>query len=321
MRKTNLFLIGVVILLILSFFLYTIEGFDNPLTADEVIVQKKLGAIDRIEIRFQRHVHWDYWLNLHELVIKDKNMNRIKYWEGGNSANFESGGNAYLGSDQFHISQLWNDNYTNIHYMAHSNQNSTAIVILLNLPQEIGSIEITNRAGCEHRIRNYRLIFYQGENEVASKSLEAMWQSHGTMIYNVIRIGETGLIGPQGPQGPQGRMGIKGPTGDDAPVGSNKGPKGDTGDQGDKGEQGDKGDRGIKGDMGIPSLKGNQGEKGDRGETGPMGYRGDKGIQGIQGVQGDQGIDGVEGDKGELGSLGLEGPSGINPSKINGQLL
>jgi len=320
MRRSNLFLIGVVILLILSFFLYTIEGFDNPFTADEVIVQKKLGAVDRIEIRFQRHVHWDYWLNLHELVIKDKNMNRIKYWEGGNSANFESGGNAYQGSDQHHISQLWNDNYTNIHYMAHSNQNSTAIIILLNPPQEIGCVEITNRHGCEHRIRNYRLIFYQGENEIASKSLEAMWQSHGTMIYNVIRIGERGLIGPQGPQGPQGRMGIKGPTGDDA-VGASIGPKGDIGDQGDKGVQGDKGDRGIKGDMGIPSLKGNQGEKGDRGETGPMGYMGDKGLQGIQGIQGEQGIDGVEGDKGELGPLGLQGPSGINPSKINGQVL
>jgi hypothetical protein len=268
----------------LSCFLYTIEGFVIADTHDSVIVVKELGPIDSLHIRydFEREEidrigdQNNSMINLSELVIYDKNNKRIPYWNG--QVYFE-GGNW----DGIPIQGLWNDNHGS---MGHSLNPRANLIVNFSSPQEVGSIQITNRLDCcEDRIQNYNLVLYKKGKVIGSTKLFQLGARGRTVNYVLVYAM---TVGPKGPQGPQGPPGF----------------------QGEIGEQGLQGIPGDKGPQGPQGPKGPQGLQGPKGDLGPQGNPGPTGPQGIKGIQGIQGIQGRNGEAGESGILGLEGMPG-----------
>ena len=279
----------VVIIFFLSCFFYTVESFDNPNTANSIIVQTQPGPVNNVHIRYYGEYgtsYGDSWINLNELTLLDKNGNRIPYWSGSHQVYFENGGNNGYQGAHGPIQNLWNDN---MDVYAHSGVAPTNLIINLNPPQEISAVEITNRVDCcEKRIHNYRLVLYKNGQEIGSKHLIQLRLGQ-TIIYNVVMV-------PPGPPGAQGAQG-------------GKGDKGDKGDQGPQGVQGAQGGKGDKGDTGNQGAQGDQGPQGLQGNPGPQGGKGDKGDTGSQGIQGLSGV------MGEVGPIGLDGVAGGSWSK------
>lgn len=310
MRNTHLFLLWVFILLVLSSFFITLEGFVNPNTDEDVIVQTKPGAVDRIEIRCTgRWIYHDHWLYLRELDIYDKNSKKINYGNANNvyfaKPNGERGGQTgYQNNGLNPIRNLWDDD---INTFAHVSDHGDYLVIKLNPPQEIGRIELTTAEWELDRLRNHTLFFYKENQVIARMALRNMFRGRSTTVFHVVQLsgqGDQGDKGDPGERGIQGERGEKGDKGGDGLKGE-KGDKGDQGEKGPKGNQGEKGEKGGQGPMGKTGVKGDPGDRGDRGE------KGDIGPQGIQGRMGNQGQKGIKGLNGNVGETGPEGRYGI----------
>ena len=123
--------------------------------------------------------------------------------------------------------------------------------IKFGTPQNIGSIQITNRKDCcWTRIQNYDLLFYINNEIIGSKSLFTLGKDNqgNTVKYILVPPGS----GPAGKDGAQGLAGAPG-----AP--------------GTPGTPGAPGTPGIPGPQGIQGIQGPQGLNGQIGPTGPTG--------------------------------------------------
>jgi hypothetical protein len=318
MRDKNVVLFLVIFLLFLSFFFLQVESFVNYDSQDSHIVLTDYGPVDSVQIRYdwerdrkdrsgdQNHTP----INITEIVIYDKNKRRIPYWDHqvsrpstcywwsfywfGLKKNYYSctkrEPNTYFDNgehESFPVRHLWDDNMDS---MGHSAQTRANLLVNFNSPQEVGSVQITNRLDCcWDRIQNYNLVLYKKGKVIGNKPLNQLGAARRTVNYILVEPSITGETGPQGPAGPRGVKGDRGPIG---PTGE-KGIKGNIGLVGPQGEQGDTGPRGLQGDKGPPNMI--------------TGVQGPEGLKGPQGLQGPQGIPGI---KGEGGALGLEGVAG-----------
>ena len=310
MRNTNVFLLLVILLLFLSYFFYETESFVNYDTHESIIVLTEPGPFDSVQIVYDTNRDYkdligdqnNNMINLTDLSIFDKNKRRIPYWN--HDVYFEE--NRWIRTwsgmqlrpqrvgnwPGFPINNLWDDNMDT---MGHSPGPRSNLIVGFRSPQEIGSIQITNRVGCcWDRIQNYNLVIYKGRTIVGSRPLRQLGGNRKTVNYTLVAPPPKGNIGVNGDRGLEGPQGLQGMKGD----------KGDMGGVGPKGERGYKGSRGLKGPTGDIGPRGISGDKGPTGAIGP------KGIQGIQGPQGPQGPQGISGSKGELGAIGLEGVVG-----------
>jgi len=283
MREKTLLSLTVV-LLFLSCFIYTVEGFVIADTHDSVIVVKEVGPIDGVHIRYDLEREDidrigdqnTSMINLSELVIYDKNNKRIPYWN--HQVYFEGGDWSGLP-----VHGLWNNDHGS---MGHSLNPRANLIVNFNTPQEVGSVQITNRLDCcEDRIQNYNLVIYKKGKVIGSTKLLQLGVRGRTINYVLLYAV---VVGPQGIQGPQGPQGLQG----------------DIGEQGLQGITGDTGEKGVQGPKGFLGLQGPLGPLGPQGNPGPTGPKGIKGIQGIQGIQG------RNGPIGESGVLGIEGMPG-----------
>ena len=268
----------------LSCFIYTVEGFVIADTHDSVIVVKEVGPIDGVHIRYDLEREDidrigdqnNSMINLSELVIYDKNNKRIPYWN--HQVYFEGGEEAGR-----HLHYLWDNNLNSV---AASRAPRSNLIVNFNSPQEVGSVQITNRHDQdESRIQNYNLVIYKKGKVIGSTKLLQLGVRGRTINYVLLYAV---VVGPQGTQGPQGPQGLQG----------------DIGEQGLQGITGDTGEKGVQGPKGPLGLQGPQGLLGPQGDPGPTGPKGIKGIQGIQGIQG------RNGPIGESGVIGIEGMPG-----------
>ena len=319
-KNTDIFLLLVIILLFLSFFFYTVEGFFNPNTINSIIHIKKQVPIDSVQIQFIGEYgdtpYANSWLNISDLTLLDKTLNKIKYWISPNEVRYTEGGDT---DDGWVLANIWDDNPNT---SCRSKEPHVDLIVNLNPPKEISSVQITNRHdGAQGAIRNYRVVLYNNGEEIGSKPLYQLTEARQTIIYTVTGSpvsdgndgtngtngtnGGKGPIGDRGPVGPTGDRGQAGPQGVQGTIGPvGPGPTGLRGTPGANGTNGAKGDKGTKGDTGDKGDQGFTGYQGPRGETGIKGDHGDKGDQGDQGPQG------ISGKKGELGATGLEGVVG-----------
>jgi len=293
MIQSKLFLILVIILLFLSFFFYTVEGFVNDDIHDSVIVVTDSGPIDSVHIRYDADREGKDQIggqnpgpiNISDLVIYNKNHKRIPYWNG--EVYFEDGGHP-----AFPVRHLWDERRDTF---AHSLTERANMIVKLNPPEEVGSIQITNRQGCcWDRIQNYKLVIYKGGREIGSTRLFQLGNNGKTVNYILVNGLQKGIKGDKGQRGLQGIQGIQGVKGD----------------KGDKGLTGITGTKGPPGYRGPDGENGNKGPNGEKGPIGPIGLMGAQGPQGIQGIQGPRGIQGINGVTGNVGDHGIEGIAG-----------
>jgi hypothetical protein len=320
MRNTNLFLLLVCILLFLSFFFYTIEGLQNPNTDDDIIIQLKSGPVDKVAIEYYREYGalgrgaggWnvarsDSYLDLREFEIRDKEDALIRYWIAPNTVTLTGIGGNTVTPWGGPIRNLWDGSFdTN----AHSATAPAELVVTLSPPKEITRVQITMVGDNWVRLRNFRLVLYQNNEVVGTKSLATRVAfPNGTLNYWVIPALGQSERGDKGINGVPGIKGIPGPKGD-------KGKNGPQGDKGDKGIPGEKGDKGITGDKGEIGDDTAMGPKGDKGNKGDKGERGEKGERGPKGIEGPQGIDGMPGNTGNYGAVGDKGYQGIDGKRF-----
>lgn len=304
MIESRAFVLGIFIgiVLFLSCFFYAVEGFVTDNTHDSHIHVTETGPIDSIQIRYDgnREDKDRYGninevpINLAQLVIYDKNHKRIPYWNG--QVYFEGG---ILAGHPVHY--LWDDNINSI---AHSSGSRANLIVNLNPPQEIGSIQLTNRNDgrrnpdgryeYDHRIQNYNLVLYKGGRVIGETKLFQLGYKGKTVNYIVLNGSLKGEKGAKGEDGPKGQPG----------------PLGSQGSKGDKGDLGTKGAKGIDGNNGTQGPKGGIGPQGPKGFIGPIGYIGAQGSQGIKGIIGPKGIQGIDGIRGEVGNIGTDGVPG-----------
>lgn len=285
----NKLLLIVLLLLFLSFFFYSVESFVNSNTQDSMIMMSEAGPIDGVHIRYDHSAdhrdrignQGDTMININELSIFDKNNKRIEYWN--HRVYFEGG--EWPGH---HLHYLWDNN---MYTTAASRWPRANLVVQFNSPQEVSSVQITNRHdGYETRIQNYNLVLYKQGRAVGVKSLNQLSQKLKTVNYLVISKATRGPAGIPGPEGIKGITGIRGIPGP-------RGQQGDIGETGIAGPKGDPGPQGIKGDIGL---------LGEVGADGPQGDTGDIGITGIQGIPGIVG---------EVGAIGQDGIAGATCNK------
>jgi len=298
MRNPTIFLLLVILLFILSFFFYTVETFVTDNSHDCAIFVTESGPYESVQIRYDtnrdprdrignQNVSM---INFTELVIFDKNKKRIPYW---NHQVYFEGGN-WPG---YPVNNLWDDNMNSFGSSAGPRSN---LIVKFNSPQEITSIQLTNRQDCcWDRIQNYNLILYKSGRVVGNTPLIQLGTSRKTVNYILVNESTKGDQGDKGDRGLQGIRGIPGGKGD-------KGDRGNTGRQGDRGNSGAKGSQGPKGDVGLQGLKG---------IIGPVGPTGPVGAQGPEGILGPQGLQGIHGTTGDVGKIGLEGVDGATCSR------
>ena len=243
------------------------------------------GPIDGVHIRYDQSAddrdrignQNDNMININDLSIFDKNNKRIQYWN--HRVYFEGG--EWPGH---HLHYLWDNNPDST---AASRWPRANLVVNFNSPQEVSSVQITNRHdGWWDRIQNYNLVLYKQGRVVGVKSLNQLSNSRKTVNYLVISKATRGPEGIAGPEGVKGIRGLKGIIG--------QGLQGEIGDTGIQGPKGDIGPQGIKGDIGI---LGEVGAIGPQGDTGDIGITGIQGIPGIAGAVGNIGTDGLSGTK------------------------
>ena len=152
-------LLVVVFFLGITIFIPKLEGLETNIDEELSIQMKKNELVTKIQLN-TLITRGDAWFNLGDITIRDKEGNEVNY--GNNQdVQFGSGGNWY---GQLPPSNLWDDSKTS---MAHSNREAENLIIKLGSGSEIGSVQISNRQDCcWHRIGNYRMSFYNKNNEV-----------------------------------------------------------------------------------------------------------------------------------------------------------
>jgi hypothetical protein len=226
-----LWILALVLLIGLTFF--SRESFITSNATTVVQLTKEL-PVSKIELECVREPKNDAWINLADITILDENENKVKYWEGQNSANMANGnlGHQHQWSP---IQGLWDGN---IDTVGHSSTAPDKLTILLNPAIKLSSVQITNRKDCcAERIQKYDLKFYNNNELIGSKALNNLGENGKSVTYSIIKPGVKGETGPPGPEG-------------------DKGDKGDVGEKGKEGKKGDPGPEGEKGELGPVGLQG-----------------------------------------------------------------
>lgn len=229
------------IVLLLSF--YSVETFISSDTTSVIALTQDL-PVSQIKITCKRDPN--EYLNLVDLTLYDEKDNKVKYWESPNSVNLVNG-NQGFGNDHGPIQNLYDDN---VDTLIHSSTSPDQLIIVLNPPLKIGSIQLTNRKDCcFDRIKQYDLELYSQNGLIGSKPLTNLGEAGKTVTYVTVKPGPMGPQGPEGQTGPAGRVGPEG----------SQGPEGKIGPQGIQGPSGLSGPPGIQGPPGPPGPQGIQG--------------------------------------------------------------
>lgn len=232
--------LGIVILL--SF--YSVETFISSDTTSFISLTQDL-PVSQIKITCKREPN--EYLNLVDLTLYDDQDNKVNYWDSPNSVNLVNG-NQGFGNDHGPIQNLYDDN---VDTLIHSSTSPDQLIIVLNPPLKIGSIQLTNRKDCcFDRIKQYDLELYSQNGLIGSKPLTNLAEQGKSVTYLTLKPGPMGPQGPEGQIGPAGRVG---PEGSQGPEGK-PGPPGPLGSQGPSGPPGLQGPPGIQGTMDTDHL-------------------------------------------------------------------
>jgi len=222
------------IVLLLSF--YSVETFISSDTTSVLVLTQDL-PVSQIKIICKREP--SEYLNLVDLTIYDEKDNKINYWDSPNSVNLANGNQGFE-NQHGPIQNLYDDN---VDTLIHSATSPDQLIIVLNPPLKIGSIQLTNRKDCcFDRIKQYDLELYSQNELIGSKPLTNLGEAGKTVTYLTLKPG------PMGPQGPEGQVGLTGSVGSKGAQGP-EGKPGPPGSQGSPGPQGPPGPQGIQGTM------------------------------------------------------------------------
>lgn len=211
-------MISFIIMVVYS--LYFVETFIQS-NAPSIIELKKNLPISLIQIKVVRKWYNDAWIHLADLTLLDENDQLVKYWNYPNTVNFKGGNLGYL-NQWGPIHELYDQNPDTA---AHSSVDRDTLVITLDPPLVLSSIQITNRKDCcAERILNSDLELYNADELLAVKPLLKLGELGKSVTYLITNpvpgpAGERGPAGPEGPVGPPGTVGLPGEKGPVGPPG------------------------------------------------------------------------------------------------------